>query len=217
MRCGLSRRRPGSGKRKALLLLALLAVFAFLFLEYRLKPVLEEITGNEASALSVEAVNEAVNEALLEDGVSYENLVQIERNESGEILAVSSNVVQVNQLKAEVLKKAQEKLKEFGHLDVRIPIGTLLGGELFHGRGPEIPVRVTLTGSITADFESRFESAGINQTKHQIVMKMQIHIYTYMSGAKAGADLTTGVPVAETVIVGETPQFYAAGGALTSE
>lgn len=148
-------------------------------------PVLEEITKNEASALSVEAVNTAVNEALQEKGASYENLVQIERNNSGEILAVSSNVVQMNQLKADILKKAQESLKDFGHMDIKVPIGTLLGGELLHGRGPEIPVRITLTGNITADFASNFESAGINQTKHQIIMKLNIHIYTYLSGAKA--------------------------------
>ena len=136
-------------------------------------------------------------------------LVQIERNNSGEILAVSSNVVQMNQLKADILKKAQESLKDFGHMDIKVPIGTLLGGELLHGRGPEIPVRITLTGNITADFASNFESAGINQTKHQIIMKLNIHIYTYLSGAKAGADLTSSVPIAETVIVGETPQFFA--------
>ena len=81
--------------------------------------------------------------------------------------------------------------------------------QLLHGRGPEIPVRITLTGNITADFTSNFESAGINQTKHQIVMELNIHIYTYLSGAKAGADLTSSVPIAETVIVGETPQFFA--------
>lgn len=209
MRCGLSRRRPGAGRRKILLLAAIAAALLVTFLEFRLKPVLEEITRNEAAALSVEAVNTAVNEALQEEGASYENLVQIERNNNGEILAVSSNVVQMNQLKAEILKKAQESLKEFGHMDIKVPVGTLLGGELLHGRGPEIPVRITLTGNITADFTSNFESAGINQTKHQIVMELNIHIYTYLSGAKAGADLTSSVPIAETVIVGETPQFFA--------
>lgn len=209
MRCGLSRRRPVSGKKRILFLAAAFTALLVFFLECRLKPVLEEITKNEASALSVEAVNTAVNEALQEKGASYENLVQIERNNSGEILAVSSNVVQMNQLKADILKKAQESLKDFGHMDIKVPIGTLLGGELLHGRGPEIPVRITLTGNITADFASNFESAGINQTKHQIIMKLNIHIYTYLSGAKAGADLTSSVPIAETVIVGETPQFFA--------
>ena len=87
--------------------------------------------------------------------------MQIERNDSGEILAVSSNVAQINQLKTDILKKAQESLEQFGHMDVKIPIGTLIGGELLHGRGPEIPVRITLTGNITADFKSDFESAGI--------------------------------------------------------
>ena len=63
MRCGLSPRKPGSGKRKILFLAGILAAFLVFFLECRLKPVLEEITKNEASVLSVEAVNEAVNQA----------------------------------------------------------------------------------------------------------------------------------------------------------
>ena len=59
MRCGLSRRRPGAGRRKILLLAAIAAALLVAFLEFRLKPVLEEITRNEAAALSVEAVNTA--------------------------------------------------------------------------------------------------------------------------------------------------------------
>ena len=109
MRCGLSRRRPVSGKKRILFLAAAFTALLVFFLECRLKPVLEEITKNEASALSVEAVNTAVNEALQEKGASYENLVQIERNNSGEILAVSSNVVQMNQLKTQSRHQRQNQ------------------------------------------------------------------------------------------------------------
>lgn len=208
-RCGLSRRPPGSAKRFFVLYLLVLTGVCFWFLECRLKPVLEEITAHEATSLFMEAVSSAVSDTLQEEEITYEDLVSIQRDTEGAVLSVSSDVVQMNQLKTEVLRKTQESLREFEHLEVWVPIGTLLGGELFHGRGPKIPIWVTLSGTVTAEFSNTYESAGINQTRHQVLLKLNGDIYTYMTGARATMAVSSDIPVAETVIVGETPQFFA--------
>ena len=90
-------------------------------------------------------------------------------------LAVTTDMTQMNQLKSSILQRVQEQLGE--HLDTGVPLGTLLGSELLHGRGPNIPVRLTLSGNVTADFESTFESAGINQTKHRICLHIFIPVF----------------------------------------
>ena len=95
------------------------------------------------------------------------------------------------------------------------PIGTLTGSELLHGRGPEVPLRVTLAGNAAADFESQFESAGINQTKHRITLKIHLQLYTFIPGINRTVDVDTDIPVAETVIVGEVPDIIANLSSLT--
>lgn len=201
------RHRRGGWIGKAVAIVALLGVI-FLFLDWRLHPVVESMVTNQARITSVEAINGAVMEELTANSVSYTDLVDIERAESGQILAVTTDMNQMNQLKASILQRVQEQLGE--HLDTGVPLGTLLGGELLHGRGPNIPVRLSLSGNVTADFESTFESAGINQTKHRICLRVHASIYSFLPPAYNGTtEITTDIPVAETVIIGEVPQLMA--------
>ncbi len=208
-RCGLSRRPPGSGKRKFCLLFVLSLAVGIVFLEFRLKPVARELAAHEASVLFIEAVGEAVDGVLQEENISYEDLVHILRDDGGSVLSVSSDVVQMNRLKAEVLQRTQENLDQMGGREIWIPLGTLCGGELFRGRGPKVPLRITLSGAVTADFSNTYTSAGINQTCHRISLQVNGEIYTYISGTQATVPVDWDIAVAETIIVGETPQFFA--------
>ena len=108
---------------------------------------------------------------------------------------------QMNQLKASILQRVQEQLGE--HLDTGVPLGTLLGSELLHGRGPNIPVRLSLSGNVTADFESTFESAGLTR-RNTASACGHASIYSFLPPAYNGTtEITTDIPVAETVIIGE--------------
>ena len=202
------RRRRQRGWLGRILAVFILTGVIFLFLDWKLHPIIESMVSNQARIASVEAINEAVMEELAADSVSYTDLVNIERAESGQILAVTTDMTQMNQLKSSILQRVQEQLGE--HLDTGVPLGTLLGSELLHGRGPNIPVRLTLSGNVTADFESTFESAGINQTKHRICLHIHTSIYSFLPPAYNGTtEIETDIPVAETVIIGEVPQLMA--------
>ena len=202
------RRMHGGGKLgKVLAVLALLGA-VFVFLDWKLRPVVGSIVTNQAKVASVEAVNDAVMQELTADQIAYADLVHIERADSGQILAVTTDMAQMNQLKAAVLQRVQGELGE--HMDTGVPLGTLLGSELLHGRGPVVPVRLTLSGNVTADFDSTFESAGINQTKHRITLRVHTSIYSFLPPAFNGTtEIETDVAVAETVIIGEVPQMMA--------
>ncbi len=65
---------------------------------------------------------------------------------------------------------------------------------------------MTLAGNVKADFKSTFESAGVNQTRHQIFLNVGASVYSFLPGVNATTDVNTDVLVAETVIVGEVPE-----------
>lgn len=118
-------------------------------------------------------------------------------------------MIKMNELKAVIIQDVQSKLGGDSHKDVGVPIGTLLGSDFLHGRGPDIPLRLTLSGNINADFKSSFESAGINQTKHQIYLNIHTSVYSFIPGFATTTEVDTNFPVAETIIVGEVPQVVA--------
>lgn len=201
--------RPGVALRwKALLVLLMFAAF-LLILNEHVRPIMESLTTNQARVMSVNMINSVVAEELEKNKVSYSDLVAVERSDSGEVLAITTNMVKMNELKAVVIKDVQQKMGENSHVDVGIPIGTFMGNDFLHGRGPEVSLRLTLNGNVNAEFKSSFESAGINQTKHQIYLNIHTSVYSLIPGFATTTEVDTNLPVAETVIVGKVPQVVA--------
>ena len=203
------RRAEGRLLRVRLVLAALLFVLLAAWVDSRLEPVVQDLTANEAKARAVQLVSEAVEKSLAGQEEPVSAMVSIQYAESGEIASLTTDMAQLNVLKSRLLAGVQQELGESVHIDLGVPVGTLLGGGLLHGRGPEVPGRATLSGNVEAEFESEFTSAGINQTKHTVVLRVKTTVYTFLAGKQGSAEVETSVPVAETVIVGQVPELMA--------
>ena len=132
----------------------------------------------------------------------------MEKDTEGNITAVHSNMAAFNRLQAQILDIILARIDQVSARELSIPIGTLTGSALLAGRGPRISVRMESVGSSSAKFENRFDSAGINQTNHQIVLKVDVSVSILLPGFTTATTVSTAVTVAETVIVGAVPETY---------
>ena len=132
----------------------------------------------------------------------------MEKDLNGRITAVHSNMAAFNRLQAQILDLILARIDQVSARELSIPIGTLTGSALLAGRGPRISVRMESVGSSSAKFENRFESAGINQTNHQIVLNVDVSIAILLPGFTTATRVSSPVTVAETVIVGDVPETY---------
>ena len=89
-----------------------------------------------------------------------------------------------------------------------IPIGNVLGSSLLLGKGPEIPVDITMLSSSHVDFQNELSDAGINQTKHQIKLEVVIDIDVIMPWQTVSTQVVSEILIAETVILGDVPETY---------
>ena len=101
-----------------------------------------------------------------------------------------------------------EKLSEVTTKELSVPVGTLLGSPFLAGRGPLIRVRMQSVGSSSAHFENAFTSAGINQTKHQIYLVVDVYVSILLPGFSTTTKFSNTYAVAEMVIVGSVPENY---------
>ena len=197
---------------------ALMRIFAFLLTALlvallltgtaRMKPLLESLATTRVSNTVNRIIFEAVNEAIQEGDISYEELISMEKDTEGNITAVHSNMAAFNRLQAQILDIILARIDQVSARELSIPIGTLTGSALLAGRGPRISVRMESVGSSSAKFENRFDSAGINQTNHQIVLKVDVSVSILLPGFTTATTVSTAVTVAETVIVGAVPETY---------
>ena len=63
-------------------------------------------------------------------------------------------------------------------------------------------------GSSEANFSSKFVSAGINQTKHQIILTVDVYVSILLPGFTTATKVSNSFIVAETVIIGSVPESY---------
>lgn len=63
-------------------------------------------------------------------------------------------------------------------------------------------------GSSTAYLSNEFSSAGINQTRHQIILNVDVYVSILLPGFSTATKVSNAFTVAETVLVGTVPDSY---------
>ena len=174
----------------------------------QMRPILESLAVTRVSNAINAIVSEAVDEAIGNGEISYDDLISFEKDNEGRITAVYSNMAAFNRLQSKILDIILERVDQVSARDLSIPVGTLTGSTLLAGRGPRISVRMESVGSSSASFENEFISAGINQTKHQIVLQVDVSVSILLPSFSTAVVVPNAVTVAETVIVGSVPDTY---------
>lgn len=194
---------------KALALCLSVCLLAGLFIATsQMRPLLESLATTRVSNTVNRIVFEAVNDAIQNGDISYERLISLEKDNDGRITAVHSNMAAFNLLQAQILDIILARIDQVSARELSIPVGTLTGSALLAGRGPRISVRMESVGSSSARFANQFESAGINQTKHQIVLQVDVSVAILLPGYTAATNVSNSITVAETIIVGAVPDTY---------
>lgn len=204
-------RRPLSRRAVArIVLAALLAVLLALTATagLQMKHLLTQLATTRVTNTVNRIVTQAVNETVDSGEVRYDDLISFEKDNEGKITAVKSNMPEFNRLQSKILNLILERISEVSTRDLSIPVGSLTGSSLLSGRGPLVTVRMQSVGSSTAHLENQFVSAGINQTKHQIILKVDVSVAILLPGFRTATQVSNAFTVAETVIVGTVPQTY---------
>jgi len=195
-------------KRRKIILFAVLAIFALIFVFkffFRVNKAVRSVAEAKLRLLTTEALNSAIL-STLEEGVSYSDLVTVERA-GDKILSVSSNSLKINKIAREAVSLAQKNISGIGD-KIYIPIGAFSGLDAFYGSGPEIGVKILPVGKADCAFSSTFTEAGINQTKHSIYLRLNAEISVVMLKSDIEFSLSAEVLISECVLMGEVPGVY---------
>ena len=204
-------------KRKHILLrlaviVTLFACCAVYILSAQIRPVLFSFAETKVSDLVERTVNEIISERLGDGSIEYKDIVTLEKGTDGRITAIITNMAAANRLRAELTNDIIARLGDRDTNEMKIPLGNFLNSALFTGVGPKISVRILSVTSVEASFTNRFTSAGINQTRHEIMLNIDTYLTVLVPMSRRKVHIPTQVCVAETVIVGEVPEYYSDGG-----
>ena len=199
-----------SKKRKTALALsaAIIAVtVASLLSSSYLSSVMERYGVAYARDSLVASINDKINEIMLDGDYSYDYFVILEKDASGNITALKSDMAHINALSSELIRDIVA-VWESGLFDIVIPFGNLTGINIMSGRGPMVPAKVVMLTSSGASFKNSFSSAGINQTKHEIWLEVSVDADIFIPWNCVRTTVVSEILIAETVVVGRVPDTY---------
>lgn len=195
-------------KLKLAIIVVIMSILAVLF-DRQMRPLVKSVVFNQAQTVSTKVINQVVADELSRLDIDYSDIVDIQKDDDGKILAISTDMKKVNSLKSFMTMSIQEKLNNMDIPKVKIPVGTFTGTEILNGRGPKISIDVSTSGCVDVDFKSEFVSAGINQTKHRLYLDVSTEVFALIPGYPVATVVSTSILIAETIIVGEVPALFA--------
>lgn len=203
----------GRGRRFFLKICGILAIPLLLLLgaEWMLGPSVREMAGYQSKVYASRIIHEAVSEELSRQGTGYSQLFTVSKRDTGEVTAIESNVVAINRLQSQLAQVILERLDTREGQGMSLPLGTLTGLDILAGRGPLMGFRILPIGAVETKMSNRFESAGINQTLHRVMLEITADVSPLLPGCRESNRVSVEICIAETVIVGSVPNFVTRG------
>lgn len=200
-------------KRKIAPIVAIILVVAvgvlLISAEIRISNVRGKLISYAAKNAASSATTVGIEKSLDTDRVRYADLVKFRRDRNGNIVSVSTDAYYLNKIGNNIGDEVDKQINEMKSYVLKIPVSVLFSEQFINGRGPKMPVIFVMTGITTTDFENEFTAAGVNQTHHRIMMNITVNTYVIHSGNVTVVPYKTNVCIAESIVVGITPQTFA--------
>lgn len=197
--------KSGGKISKIIIILIIAFETASLILNY-MNPIFEQVSTYEAKKLATFVANDQTTKVM--QNYNYDSMFTIEKDEEGNVSMIQMNMYRVNIIISDIAYYIQEQMKEPENSTVSIPMGNLLGVDLFSGYGPSIKMKVVLLGSVETDLRSEFIAKGINQTLHRVYLQIDCPVQILSSYKTLEENISNQFLLAENVIVGKIPSTY---------
>ena len=193
-------------KYRIIIVLIILATMIVLVLNKVIYPLFSKKCIYKAKVIVTQVSNEETENIM--KNYTYKDLVHIEEDSDGNVTFLESNVVLINQIKANIVTNIQKRFAESKDTNIEIRAGALTGSRLISNMGPKIKIKVVPSGKISSPLETEFYSVGVNQSLHRIFLSINCTVSILSPFETVSQSIESKILLSESVIVGNTPENY---------
>jgi len=169
-----------------------------------------------AEMMAVNEMNIAIDNSLRR--LSYEGKLRTaedyytKRIDSyGNVYALAVNTILVNEVTSLLAVDISRALSDMGSEAVSIPLGILFSRGVFANLGPRYTINVMPTGNAQVDYETRFESVGINQIHFQLWLNVNAVVQVVNPIQHKDIVVERRIVLVNTIFSGQVPHAYFTG------
>ena len=178
-----------------------------------------EYSENEASRIITNSISEAVNERVLKQ-IKNESLYTVVRNKDDEIEMIDYNSYLVNIFLRDVTNNVTKYLameeEKSNNASFYIPMGSVFQNPLLNNRGPKIPVRMELVGSVLTGVNSKVTNYGINNSLIEIFVHIEVNERVILPVTAKNMTIVNDIPISYRIIKGKIPSYYSGTNSSSS-
>ncbi|WP_372445232.1 sporulation protein YunB [Clostridium estertheticum] len=178
-------------------------IFIYIF-DRTTMPTVMAVADSEMRAKATEIVNKAIIDEY-SNQFNYDEIIKVDKDSVGNIVMLKADTLKMNKIACDVALKSQKELMKLGDVGIKVPIGYITRNNILSYYGPSVNIKMQPIGHVETKYSSEFESAGINQTRHKIYVKVKTTVRVIIPLKSNDIEVTNEVPIAETIIVGKTP------------
>ncbi len=188
-----------------IIIIILFIIYMFRYIDKNIKPTVVAISEIRARSVTTQTINDTIKLKIKRD-INYNDLIFVKYDNEGKVTLMQANTILMNSIAAEVAIEVQEQLKQMSKTKIKVPLSNAFNTQII--RLPSINVQILPQGAVAVDFATEFESSGINQTRHRIYIIVVTDIKMIVPLVQENLRITTNIPIAETIIVGDVPEQY---------
>lgn len=192
------------------LLLSLCAAFAAVFslwqLEQAFLPPLREMSHMQSKSIANDIIDRAAESAVQEMQLSADSLLL--RNDDGGNPSYAADTAQINRFCTLLSRTASQSLAELPKEVIRIPLGAATNIVHLANKGPEVTFTLLPQGAVNVDYETAFESVGINQVNYKIWITISVDMKIVNPLYQETLSMQRKFMLADLIFGGEVPEYY---------
>ena len=204
-------------KRKIVIFIMIIVIFIniYLWLSKNLNNYYLNYSENEASVIITNAISKAIDEDILKE-IKDNDLYTIIKNKDDEIEMIDydSHLVNVflRNVTNNIIKYLKQEENKADNASFYIPMGSILQNPVLNGKGPKIPVKMELVGSVITGVKSNVKDYGINNSLIEIYVHVEVREKLILPVTAKEITIVNDLPISYKIIKGKIPNYYSNNG-----
>lgn len=188
--------------------LILLVIFSSLTTLYIkvIEPILIQFTQANAYSLAMKSTEQAIRSNL--QNITYDSIISEVTDENGKIVALCTNTNELNRISNNLAIDIEENIARQNESSIKIPLGLFFNTGIFGGAGVRVKIKTVPLGDTKIECISQFDSVGINQTRHRIVLNIKTYFTIIAPVYLRNECYEKEIVLEETILNGDIPDTY---------
>lgn len=196
-------------RKSIVFLIAAVLIAAVLLLLWRqVRPYILQAAENCVVNAASDEILKAVDEELTQSSGEFSSFVVLEKDVSGNITAIRTNMALMNAFKNRIMNRIGENIGALDEKTLSVPLGSLFFPSFFGISGPRLKTQITSLSTVDSSISSELTEVGINQAQQTIRIHVQMNLTVLTPVGTQAVTVSSDLPVVQTVIVGVVPNTY---------